>query len=137
MFYFLLGQSSNISLSLCHSCINSVLLASRCQLLAGLFTLQYEAVPTVQVDVPVVSIAIDSGRRDEPLKYISVLSGVAFTRVWVRKVQQRTKVSHERLEVCSFTTCVAFPAFEEFIDGRGICNEGFQANYSLALHRFY
>src|SRR5690606_29646505 len=62
MLYFCLGQSTNVSLGLSHCGINSVLLTSGCQLLAGLLSFQHKAVPTIQIDVPVVGIAIDTSR---------------------------------------------------------------------------
>jgi len=64
-------------------------------LFAGLLSFQYEAVPAIQINVSVISIAVDSRGSDKPFKDIGVLAFVALAWVWVREAKQDAKVSHE------------------------------------------
>jgi hypothetical protein len=76
MFNLFLGQSSDIAFSLCYRSTDGILVTFGSHLFAGLLSFQYEAVPAIQIDVSVIGITINTGRRDEPLKHIGVLTGI-------------------------------------------------------------
>ena len=99
MLYFVLRQTSHITLCLADCSINSILVAARCKFFAGLLAFEDKAVTPIQVYVAFFRGRVSALRCDEALEDIGVLSRVTISRLRARKAQQVTKIPHKRLEV--------------------------------------
>jgi hypothetical protein len=69
MLNFFLGKYTDVTFGLGNRRIDGILMASGGQFFASLLPFENEAVPAIQIDVPVIGIDIDSRRRNKSLKH--------------------------------------------------------------------